>query len=183
MGETAEGDLNATTYVHQPTLPLRQGDDEMSSRIGPQAWSRWCGRVSGTRAGMRPKCLLYLSGVSASLRCLISSSRWLVGCRLWSTSSQTGHPCRSLMICRTQQCLYARSRRPSHTEFNFLVTRPSFCTRHLFASCHIFVLSRQTLLQYYCPSFSDQASPDQPNSNHPPARAITQGSLPAARYQ
>lgn len=57
MGETAKADLNATTYVHQPTLPLRQGDDEM--RLSDWTAGVECdgAGVSGTRAGMRPKCL------------------------------------------------------------------------------------------------------------------------------
>jgi len=69
----------------------------MSSRNGPQACSRhyWIiigVGISGTRAGMCPKCLcvpLTLFGVSASLRCCICPSRWLASYR----SAQTSHPC------------------------------------------------------------------------------------------
>lgn len=49
-----------------------------------------------------PSVSLLFFGVSASLRCLICPPRWLARS---STSSQTGHPCRSLMICRIQRCL------------------------------------------------------------------------------
>lgn len=56
MGETAKADLNATTYVHQPTLPLLQGDD--GTRVSD--WTAGVECEGGTRAGMRPKCLLII---------------------------------------------------------------------------------------------------------------------------
>ena len=84
--------------------------------------------VSGTRAGMRPKCLLIILR-SLSELALLDLPSSLAGAL--STSSQTGHPCRSLMICRTQQSAFSRTFMPvavarlTHDIF-FSVTRPSF---------------------------------------------------------
>ena len=115
-------------------------------RIGPQAWSamvRAC--LAHVQAGVPSASLLFF-GVSASLRCLICPPRWLARS---STSSQTGHPCRSLMRCRTQQSAFS-----SRTFMPVAVARLThaifFCdtpfllrTRHLLAS-YPRVLSRQT---------------------------------------
>jgi hypothetical protein len=65
--------------------------------------------VSGTRAGMRPKCLLIILR-SLSELALLDLPFSLAGAL--STSSQTGHPCRSLMICRTQQSAFSRTFMP-----------------------------------------------------------------------
>lgn len=135
--------------------------------------------VSGTRAGMRPKCLLIILR-SLSELALLDLPFSLAGAL--STSSQTGHPCRSLMICRTQQSAFSRTFMPvavarlTHDIF-FCDTPFLCCTRHLFAS-HCRVLSRQT--HTIVPRSASKAVQTSP-INPPAARALTQGSLPAAR--
>lgn len=179
MGETAEADLNATTYVHQPTLPLRQGDDEMSSRIGPQAWSRWCGRVWHTCRHVSKVSPLPLRSLSelALLDLLFSLARWLPAL----VDLVPNGP--SLSVPDDMSYSAVSVFMPvavARLTLNSIFCDPSFLlhsTPVRFVSHSRVVLDKR----YYCPSFSDQASPDQPNNNSPTARAITQGSLPAAR--
>lgn len=181
MGETAKADLNATTYVHQPTLPLLQGDDEM--RVSDWTAGVECdgAGVSGTRAGMRPKCLLIILR-SLSELALLDLPSSLAGAL--STSSQTGHPCRSLMICRTQQSAFSRTFMPvavarlTHNIFFSRDTPFLSRTRHLFAS-YPRVLSRQT--STIVPRSATKAVQTSPINPPAAARALTQGSLPAAR--
>ena len=100
-----------------------------------------------------------------------------------STSSQTGHPCRSLMICRTQQSAFSRTFMPvavarlTHNIFFSRDTPFLSRTRHLFAS-YPRVLSRQT--STIVPRSATKAVQTSPIILTT-AREITQGSLPAAR--